>query len=500
MPGLIIDKVGSGSNQVNQKINELSGKVVNLENKPDPVIPEVYQDNIPFIFPVLHSDVASQDERGIAAYLSSLNPPLPVSEVQNLYVKYISKEDTRPFIMEVTMTAGETMSIPLANYAGSDFSIDWGDGTAVENYYTNTASNCSHVYANAGTYQIQMRGKVASLNFSAAHANRNNVKKVVQWGDVQFIKSLRFYGCYYLTEIPQGEIPNFYRLTTAYNMFRSTGITSIPENLFALGFNIESFSSAFESTNISTSVPEGLFFNSPIATQFGSTFRDSPITGSIPERLFVNQPGATLMNMTFDGTRIESIPANLFAKNPEITTFQAVFAHNGYLQAIPSGLFDNNSKVEDFQMAFYNCYGIPEIPAGLFDHNPVVTDFSSTFQGLWRVNYIPSGLFDNNPLATDFSGTFYRVRMESIPADLFFNNQEVTTFDTCFRDTYIKSIPGNLFEHCQKVESFYRTFLNCAYLEGPAPELWLRPGVTGAECFRYSPLIENYAEIPANWK
>ena len=76
-----------------------------------------------------------------------------------------------------------------------------------------------------------------------------------------------------------------------YSMFSNSGLTSIPENLFA-----------------------GIF-GAPAESMFTGTFSGTQIT-SIPADLFAGISGAPAESMfyyTFADTRITSIPENLFA-------------------------------------------------------------------------------------------------------------------------------------------------------------------------------------------
>ncbi len=177
----------------------------------------------------------------------------------------------------------------------------------------------------------------------------------------------------------------------------------------------------------------------------------------------------------FRFTRINPIPAGLFKGNTIASDFRDVFYESLNCQAVPSGLFDDNIAMANVTTSFYNTPQLTSIPSGLFDNNVNITNMASVFR-LSRITSIPSGLFDNNINVTSFWNAFRQCpNLTSIPEGLFDNNTAVTTFNT----------------------AFYQV----TNLTGLAPELWLRvPEPTGIGCFSGCTGLDNYGDIPADWK
>ena len=238
-----------------------------------------------------------------------------------------------------------------------------------------------------------------------------------------------------------------------------------------IGLKVLNFSGC---TNLSEIVSLGNF--SLLTTAFFMFGGCTSLT-SIPSGLFDGCKEILSFSNAFNGcNKITSIPTDLFKYNTLVTNFNSAFNGCNKITSIPSGLFDNNTLVTNFSYAFYSCNKITSIPTDLFRYNTLVTDFSGAFAGCNKITSIPTDLFKYNTLVTNFSYTFvYCSSLTSIPSGLFDNNTLVTDF------SYI--------------------FYYCILLDGNAPELWLRdPEPTGIGCFQDCTGLDNYADIPANWK
>ena len=91
----------------------------------------------------------------------------------------------------------------------------------------------------------------------------------------------------------------------------------------------------------------------------------------------------------------------------------------------------------------------------------------------------------------------------SIPAPHDKSFQKITTFSETFLNCtgLTGNIPEALFANCPNVTNFDNTFSDCSGLTGSAPELWKRTNVTKySECFERCTNLDNYSDIPDNWK
>ena len=139
-----------------------------------------------------------------------------------------------------------------------DAEINWGDGT-VE---TVTTANPTHVYATAGSYDVEVSGKVTALKSAG---EKSYVVEVLQWGQTG-LTSMEdaFNGCMNLKSIPSDTAHSFDGVTT--------------------------FNEAFYDCQTLGAIPAGLFDNATRATDFTSTFHFCHSIPEIPEKLFYSIP------------------------------------------------------------------------------------------------------------------------------------------------------------------------------------------------------------------
>lgn len=139
---------------------------------------------------------------------------------------------------------------------------------------------------------------------------------------------------------------------------------------------------------------------------------------------------------------------------------------------------------------------------GLFDwNNEVIATFTTT-----------CGIFKNNPGLTNISEAFFNSKLKTIPADEFSNNKELVNVSKVFlNSTELTNMP-NFLEN-KKITNFSQAFDGCSKLTGSTPvdengyKLWQRAGkagypatINGEHCFRGCTLLDDYDEIPSNWK
>ena len=138
----------------------------------------------------------------------------------------------------------------------------------------------------------------------------------------------------------------------------------------------------------------------------------------------------------------------------------------------------------------------------LFDwNNEVIATFTTT-----------CGIFKNNPGLTNIQEAFANSKLKTIPADEFSNNKELVNVSKVFlNSTELTNMP-NFLEN-KKITNFSQAFDGCSKLTGSTPtdengyKLWQRAGkqgypatINGEHCFRGCTQLDDYDEIPSNWK
>ena len=418
-------------------------------------------------------------EQSITEYLNTLNPK-EVRENDNLYIQILSDAEFRPFITKWNITANnEEISIPFNELSGLDCRVDWGDGSPVENFKSDGYAGASHIYQIPGEYNISISGICEKFDLSLSE-HKDKITEVVQWGDVAFYV-IKFDSCSNLATLPQNEIPNFHNCESCDYIFSNTAVELIPPVLFYNCENTLNMSSAFFNCNLSINgIPEDLFKYCPKIETFSSAFEVTHLT-SVPENLFQNNLLAKNFDFTFHGNFLEVLPDKLFITNTLAESFRYTFYSNELIK-IPYYFFNKNSKVLNFDSTF-SSNQIIEIPEGLFDYTPLVTTFQRVFSDN-KLQSIPQNLFKYTTEVTSFKGAFETNFIEQIPFDLFYYTEKVTNFsnvfnhnsllalpvqllskmnlmsecDFAFHDNKLKAVPGDLFAYNPELKNISHVF------------------------------------------
>lgn len=114
---------------------------------------------------------------------------------------------------------------------------------------------------------------------------------------------------------------------------------------------------------------------------------------------------------------------------------------------------------------------------------------------------VSEDLFKNCPNILDFSFVFaYSSLSGSIPANLFRYCTAATNFVGAFEDCLqVTFLPTSLFDYNHAMVNANYLFYNCENMEGTAPALWNRPGVSGVSAFKGCTKLSNYSSIPPPW-
>jgi hypothetical protein len=136
--------------------------------------------------------------------------------------------------------AARTITLPGYNSGVFNCIVKWGDGSSDSIVTSWNDLNATHVYANNGTYTVEITGSFPSWSFNAG-GDRLKITKITNWGEVAVFGGLSYFtngfsGCSNLTSFPV--LPS-YITTVALNMFYGcTGLTGnlvIPDHITSIG-------------------------------------------------------------------------------------------------------------------------------------------------------------------------------------------------------------------------------------------------------------------------
>jgi len=260
--------------------------------------------------------------------------------------------DSESFITEWTVPKDSLVTFTLDTNRQYNCIIDWGDNSDLTMiFHKSDYYRAQHKYAATATYRIKILGIFPQLNI------QENCKpylyQIIQWGNVSFqTLNYAFFKCKNLHSIASG-IPNLESYTSTFGS--CTGLTTLPDKLFANCTKTKSFLQTFANCTNLKSISPHLFKNSYNIESFNLTFQNTGLT-SVPQGLFENCSNVTNFVYTFgDCKSLATLPADLFAYSPNVISFTRVFFQCEQLNSIPVSLFDNCKNAVNFNYAFYKC-------------------------------------------------------------------------------------------------------------------------------------------------
>lgn len=391
----------------------------------------------------------------------------------DLEIKQFCTDDAMVLTVR-TEQPGDSVVLPINDlYLAPNVNclVEWGDGTMTHVFLARPI----HSYAEPGTYEVRIYGKVESLASNVGIISdqilKDRIIAVNNWGNtgLKYMRSA-FSNCENLEYIAKPNEDSFVQLVDAYRAFYGCiSLTEIPEGMFENAPMLRTMSNTFAMTEKITFVPR-LFGNNPSLTSVTRLFWRGSVE-EISEDLLKGCTALIDASLIFyRNENLKSIPKNLFADSPNITNFSNAFGNCLSLVDVPEELFATNTNVTNFSSLFNGNVSLKSIPENLFATNIKATNFTSAFAGT-SLKEIPADLFATNINVTNFSNLFNgNNTLTAVPSNLFDNNEKVTTFSGVFRDCVnLKSVPISIFDNNRVVTSFSHAFNGCVELEGESP-------------------------------
>lgn len=188
------------------------------------------------------------------------------------FIEIIQNVDT-PMILELTLSASASVTIPFISGGTYSGSITWGDGT-VTTFSAYNSAGCSHTFADGGTYNVVINGQFPQFMVSAG-SFANYLSNVFQFGSNIFT-NLNFQGCTLLSTVNCSDAPSFTASLTLNNLFfNCTNLTFWNQlNTWDVSL-VTSLSSSFRNTLLDQDLS---YWDVSNVTQLLGTFRNTVFT------------------------------------------------------------------------------------------------------------------------------------------------------------------------------------------------------------------------------
>lgn len=407
----------------------------------------------------------------------------------------------------VLVPVWDTDSNFVAVLCAGAYTVDWGDGTALQNVATGVQAN--HLYDYATVSNLSSRGYRQAIMTITPQAGQNLTSVDLQRKHTQaglpadglwrlpwlhivavgsFISQLLVTSGSgsnkYATLLERFEFVGPSNMTTGSAQFyQCLSLQSIVGTAWTA--NITNFTSFFAYCAMLRTVP---LLDTHSGTNFTTMFSTCSVLESVP--ILNTSNGITFSNMFAFCRRLRSVPAINVSKG---TNFTQMVGGCALLTSIPA--FDTHLGT-DFSSLFSSCSSLLEIP--LLDTR-AGTNFSSMFQGCVVLASVT--LFDTSK-GTNFSSMFSSCTALRVAPSL--NTSAGTTFTGMFSgcsilqivpllDTHLGTQFGNMFSNCSVLSSvpdfntsagtvFGNMFFGCANLRA-APALDLSAATSLSSMF-----------------
>ena len=299
-------------------------------------------------------------------------------------------------ILVYNVQNGDTIELPYyltwydgenENPATFNFTVDWGDGTTDNITNADIETKGIHTYNNLeqlGEVKIKISGTFESIApYNESYENKQGIDKlarVEQWGTTG-VKTVDLGSCTNLTQLATPTESSFKDLT--YASFEYSGITSIPDKLFAnctklydVSFgncpievigdyafancsNVESFEGTFYGCSNLETIGSHAFSNCSNVTSFKDAFNACANLTTIGDYAFSNCSNVKSFSGVFNGcSNLEAIGDYAFANCSSVTSFESMFRNFENLITIGEHMFEGCTNVESYIETFRDCYNL----------------------------------------------------------------------------------------------------------------------------------------------
>jgi len=124
-----------------------------------------------------------------------------------------------PMIIEITVSDGDTFTVPFTSGGVYSGSIDYGDGN-VKTFSAYNSSGCSNTYTLGGVYNVLIYGIFPKFQVNNG-ASRLYLTDIIQFGTNEF-KYLNFYNSELLVNVSCADTPNMRTTGNLQSLFRDT--------------------------------------------------------------------------------------------------------------------------------------------------------------------------------------------------------------------------------------------------------------------------------------
>jgi surface protein len=419
-----------------------------------------------------------------------------------------------------TVGSNDTFTFPLVLGGTYNFTVNWGDNSALSTITAYNDADITHTYATEGVYQIECEGTINRFRFANA-GDRLLVRDVKNWGSLQLgaTSGSQFQGCSNMTVSAidsldvsgtsnfNGMFNNCPAITTiklsagtpvgsmANFFYGGTALTSLDLSVLNMS-SVTSLSNAFYQCVNLTSIGNISGWNTGNINAFDYVFYNCRKLNTLDVSNWDTSKITTFYRAFTDCRELPSLDCTDWNVG-EVTTFSEAFSNCYLLTTIGSTTNWNTSKCTTFNWMFHNNYVLHGIDVSGWDAH-LVTSINAMFANNWAQetidvsNWVTTALvtadeaFYHCHIITELDVSNWSTPSLTVMSNMFisdysltsldlsgFDVADVTTFyalcDGCTNLTTVGNISG---WNTGSATTFALMFRNCPNLTGVVAHNW----------------------------
>ncbi|CAD6115267.1 phage tail protein I [Escherichia coli] len=317
-----------------------------------------------------------------------------------------------------------------------------------------------------------------------------------------------FSGCEKLASLPEGLFEGAVKardFSYAFNNCRM--LVTLPPRLFAGAISASDFRYTFNGCRALVSLPDDLFHGLNLASVFYRTFALTGLT-HLPDNLFAETRGTNFESVFYSAEKLTLVPRTLFHlplhDGDARIRLDAAFEFCSGLLTIDAGVFDGiMTKIDSAKRIFRYCTALKAVPSRLFAGAVNCESFNSAFDSCRALTFTGDEVFTGSGIRDAQLIFAYCSSLTTTGERLFADCLSLTSYNGCFSgcpslsqigagmlsgcvslktayylltssggSNQVTTVPGDVFRGCASLNNISSLFDSCGQLTSIPDELF----------------------------
>lgn len=241
-----------------------------------------------------------------------------------------------------------------------------------------------------------------------------------------------------LTTVPEDLFAKCTQLIEIAGFFASTGITTLPPNLFTKipkRRQVKSLADMFYGCNGLTELPAGAFDGFTGVTDVSSMFRNARQITDLPDGLFLPFGGSLLnANFLFSGTGVRKLRFSYLGNCTALTSVTSICASCLSLTEVEAGALGTSKKLTNISSAFMDATLLTTVADAPLIQSDAINYGDSLFAGCSKLETIYPSWFSVSPVVLRLTNAFSRTGVKIVPKGLLVAKTTISNIASMFSE------------------------------------------------------------------